>query len=122
MRRNLAAVLAARGAAQVDAISLSDEQLAFARQKFARDGGSIRFRKVDYRDVRDQYDAIASVEMVEAVGQKYWPAFFDCIARCLKPGGRAAIQFISIRDELFENYARSADFIQHILPRRHAGA
>ena len=50
--------------------------------------------------------------MVEALGREYWPAFFDCLARNLKPGGRAAIQFIAMRDDLFEAYARNADFIQ----------
>ena len=70
------------------------------------------FRKTDYRDMTGQFDGIVSVEMVEAVGREYWPDFFDCIARCLKPGGRAAIQYISIRDDLFDGYAASADFIQ----------
>jgi len=55
--------------------------------------------------------------MVEAVGREYWPSYFDCLARCLKPGGRAAIQFIAMRDELFDGYARNADFIQaYIFP------
>lgn len=99
----------------VTAISLSDEQLAWARDRHGRAG--IEFRKQDYRDTTGQFDAIASVEMVEAVGEEYWPDFFDCIARCLKPGGRAAIQYIAMRDELFEAYARSADFIQtYIFP------
>jgi cyclopropane-fatty-acyl-phospholipid synthase len=64
------------------------------------------------RDTSGQFDAVASVEMVEALGREYWPAFFDCLARNLKPGGRAAIQFIAMRDDLFEAYARNADFIQ----------
>ena len=105
---SLAAEMAARGSA-VTAISLSDEQLDWARQ---RHGQQVDFRKVDYRDVEGQFDAIVSVEMVEAVGQEYWGAFFDSLVRCLKPGGRAAIQYIVIRDELFEAYASSADFIQ----------
>ncbi len=100
----------AEAGAAVTAISLSDEQLAWARDHNA--GPAIDFRKLDYRDVTGQFDGIASVEMVEAVGQEYWPAFFDCIARCLKPGGRAAIQYIAMRDDLFDAYARSADFIQ----------
>jgi cyclopropane-fatty-acyl-phospholipid synthase len=101
------------GGAQVTAISLSDEQLAFARAKYP----GIDFRKQDYRDVDGQFDGIASVEMVEAVGREYWPAFFDCIARNLAPGGRAAIQYIAIRDTLFPAYAASADFIQaYIFP------
>ncbi|GGC18382.1 cyclopropane-fatty-acyl-phospholipid synthase [Novosphingobium marinum] len=105
----------AKAGSKVTAISISDGQLDWARERHSR--LAIDFRKQDYRDVRDTFDAIASVEMVEAVGQEYWPDFMDCIACCLKPGGRAAIQYISIRDELFERYARSADFIQtYIFP------
>ena len=99
----LAGRLGADGA-QVTAISLSDEQLAFARTRYP----GIDFRKQDYRDVSGQFEAIASVEMVEAVGRAYWPAFFDCIARNLAPGGRAAIQYIAIRESLFPAYAGSA--------------
>ncbi|MCB2046645.1 MAG: class I SAM-dependent methyltransferase [Novosphingobium sp.] len=105
----------ADGGAHVTAISLSDEQLAFARKRHA--GASIEFRKQDYRDVHAQFDGVVSVEMVEAVGREYWPNFFDCIARNLKPGGRAAIQYIAMRDDLFEDYSHSADFIQaYIFP------
>ena len=101
--------------ARVTAISLSDEQHAWARSRSG--DAAIEFRKQDYRDTHGTFDAIASVEMVEAVGRAYWPAFFDCIARNLKPGGRAAIQYIAMRDSLFEAYARSADFIQaYIFP------
>lgn len=108
-----AAELAAHGSS-VTAISLSDEQLAWARR---RSIPGAEFRKADYRDMAGPFDGIVSVEMVEAVGREYWPDFFDCIARCLRPGGRAAIQFISIRDDLFEGYVRSADFIQtYIFP------
>ncbi len=103
----LAAHFAALGS-QVTAISLSDEQLEWAR---ARHPG-IDFRKQDYRDVSGQFDAIVSIEMVEALGREYWPAYMDCIARNLKPGGLAAIQFIAMSDDLFESYARNADFIQ----------
>ena len=106
--------MAADRGAKVDAISLSDEQLAWARRQSA---GDARFLKQDYRDTKGQYDAIASVEMVEALGHEYWPTFMDCVARNLKPGGRAAIQFISMKDELFDAYAGSADFIQaYIFP------
>lgn len=111
---SLARALAERGK-QVTAISLSDAQLAWARD--AHRDCDIDFRNQDYRDVEGQFEGIASVEMVEAVGREYWPAFFDCIARCLAPGGRAAIQFISMLDGIFEGYARSADFIQtYIFP------
>jgi cyclopropane-fatty-acyl-phospholipid synthase len=111
-----AKIMASLQYVEVDAISLSREQLAWARAR--RDAspqelfGEIAYRHQDYRDVTGQYDAIVSVEMVEALGREYWGEFLDCIARCLKPGGRAAIQFISMADDLFETYARSADFIQ----------
>lgn len=113
----LAAFLASQTGAHVDAISLSDEQLTFAHRRWPIERGSVDFRKQDYRDVTGQYDAVVSVEMVEAVGRAFWPEFLDCVARNLKPGGRAAIQYIAIRDDIFENYARSADFIQtYIFP------
>ena len=97
----------------VTGISLSDEQTAWAREHHPE----AQFLIQDYRDVDGQYDAIASVEMVEAVGQQYWPDFLDCIARNLKSGGRAALQYISIADDIFEQYASSADFIQtYIFP------
>ena len=105
----LARHFAGRGVA-VTAISLSDEQLEWARDHSA--GTGIEFRKQDYRDAAGQYDAIASVEMVEAVGREYWADFFDAIARNLRPGGRAAIQYIAMREDIFDGYARSADFIQ----------
>ena len=99
---------------KVTAISLSDEQLAFARERCSP---FITFEKRDYRDVEGQYDAIASVEMVEALGREYWPAFMDVIARSLRPGGKAALQYISMADDLFETYAGTAEFIQaYIFP------
>ncbi len=103
----LSAHFAAQGS-RVDAISLSNEQLDWARQHHA----GVQFLKQDYRDTSGQFDAIVSVEMVEALGREYWPTFMDCIARNLKAGGKAAIQFIAMRDDLFDAYAKSADFIQ----------
>lgn len=97
----------------VTGISISDSQLAWAREHYQGPD----FRKCDYRDMNGQFDAIVSVEMVEALGRAYWPAFMDCVARNLKRGGRAAIQYISIADTLFDDYAASADFIQaYIFP------
>lgn len=111
-----AKIMASLQYVEVDAISLSREQLAWARaRRDASPGelfGEIAYRHQDYRDVNGQYDAIVSVEMVEALGREYWGEFLGCIARCLKPGGRAAIQFISMADDLFETYAASVDFIQ----------
>lgn len=93
-------------------ITLSSEQKAFADQRLSGLGDA-QVTLTDYRDVHGQYDAIASVEMVEAVGQRYWPHYLATVARCLKPGGRAAIQYIRIEDDIFDAYARGTDFIQH---------
>nr|AIW81388.1 cyclopropane-fatty-acyl-phospholipid synthase [uncultured bacterium TB310_p] len=100
-------------------ITLSDEQAIWARDWLKRDGldqGS-RIDLIDYRDVAGQFDAIASVEMVEAVGQQYWPIYLETIAARLKPGGRAALQYIAINDALFPAYEEGVDFIQtYIFP------
>lgn len=100
--------------ARVTGITISDEQLAYARARMERAGLSdrVEIRRQDYRDVEGQFDKVASIEMFEAVGEKYWPAYFSKIADVLKPGGRAGLQIITIRDELFESYRRRADFIQ----------
>jgi cyclopropane-fatty-acyl-phospholipid synthase len=113
------AIEAAKRGASVVGLTLSTEQKQWAERKIADAGLSdrIEVRLQDYRDTADQFDAVASVEMVEAVGQRWWGAYLDSIARNLKCGGRAALQFISIRHELFDRYARNADFIQtYIFP------
>lgn len=97
---------------KVTAITLSPSQRLWAEQAAEREKADVEYRLCDYRDVTGRFDAIASVEMVEAVGQAYWPAYLDVIARSLKPGGRAAIQYIAIDDAIFEGYAASVDFIQ----------
>ena len=110
---------AARRGAGVVGLTLSAEQKNWADEKIAHAqlSGQVEIRLQDYREIGEQFDAVASVEMVEAVGQRWWPAYLDSIARNLKPGGRAALQFISIRHELFEGYSRNADFIQaYIFP------
>jgi cyclopropane-fatty-acyl-phospholipid synthase len=102
--------------AAVTGVTLSKEQLAWATQRLADAGlpGELRFQ--DYRDIDDgPYDAIASIEMFEAVGREYWPDFFATLKRQLKPGGRACIQSITIRDDLFERYVMSTDFIQQYI-------
>jgi cyclopropane-fatty-acyl-phospholipid synthase len=103
----------------VTGLTLSAEQKAFAERRLAAAGlaGRSAIELADYRDAEGQFDAVASVEMVEAVGEEYWPAYLGAITRLLKPGGRAGLQFISIRDSLFEGYAANADFIQtYIFP------
>jgi cyclopropane-fatty-acyl-phospholipid synthase len=104
---------------EVTGLTLSAEQKAFAERRLetACLGRRCAIALTDYRDAHGQYDAVASVEMVEAVGQDYWPVYLESIAGLLKPGGRAAIQFISIRESLFDDYAANADFIQtYIFP------
>ena len=111
----LAHHIASECGAHVTAITLSSEQAKWARK--TNRNTAVDIVEVDYRDVTGTFDAIASVEMVEAVGQEYWPQFLDTIANRLRPGGRAALQYISIADDIFESYAASADFIQtYIFP------
>ncbi len=99
---------------RVTGITISDEQLAYARERMNRAGLSdrVEIRRQDYRDVEGQFDKVVSIEMFEAVGEKYWPAYFGKINDVLKPGGRASLQIITIDNRLFEKYRRRADFIQ----------
>ena len=104
--------------ATVTGVTLSTEQLAYARERLDRSGAGERatLRLQDYRDIRDQpFDAICSVEMVEAVGREYWPGYFRTVSRLLKPGGRACIQSIVIDDALFDRYVQGTDFIQQYI-------
>lgn len=108
------AALASAEGRRVDALTLSTEQKAVVD---ARGLPGVTVSLTDYRDIEGHYDAVASIEMVEAVGQRYWPAYLDAIARALKPGGRAALQYIAIADDVFPAYAASVDFIQrHVFP------
>jgi cyclopropane-fatty-acyl-phospholipid synthase len=104
-------------------VTLSTEQLAWAQARMERCAAAdrVQLRLQDYRDIgRDnpadrQFDAICSIEMIEAVGREYWPTYFGALARLLKPGGRACIQSIVIADDLFERYLQSTDFIQQYI-------
>lgn len=100
--------------ARVTGLTISDEQFAFATARMQRAGLSERVSilKTDYRDIVGQFDRIASIEMFEAVGEKYWPTYFSRIHDLMKPDGRAGLQIITIRDELFEGYRSRVDFIQ----------
>jgi cyclopropane-fatty-acyl-phospholipid synthase len=108
--------------AHVKGVTLSTEQLAWARKRLSEaglaDGADLCYQ--DYRDLaaahgKQAFDAIVSIEMFEAVGQRYWPDYFDMLKQCLKPDGKACIQTITIRDDLFERYAKSTDFIQQYI-------
>ena len=104
--------------AHLTGVTLSTEQLHFAQSRLQACGTSERssLRLQDYRDIDDgPYDAICSIEMIEAVGREYWPTYFQALRRLLKPGGRACIQSIVIQDGLFERYLRSTDFIQQYI-------
>ncbi|WP_300649012.1 cyclopropane-fatty-acyl-phospholipid synthase family protein [Hydrogenophaga sp.] len=101
--------------AHVTGVTLSTEQLAFANDRMQRVGRADRadLRLQDYRDITDApFDAICSIEMVEAVGREYWPTYFQTVSRLLKPGGKACVQSIVIDDEHFERYIKGTDFIQ----------
>jgi cyclopropane-fatty-acyl-phospholipid synthase len=113
----LAATLARDLGARVTGVTLSSEQLAFARERAAtfHVPERVDLRLQDYRDVQGRFDRIVSIEMIEAVGEAYWPTYFDTLRERLKPGGVAVLQAITIADEQFESYRRSADFIQHCI-------
>ena len=118
----LAEMAATEFGASLVGVTLSTEQLDWARDRMERVGASARadLRLQDYRDIGkttadEPFDAICSIEMVEAVGREYWPGYFQTVARLLKPGGHACIQSIVIADELFERYVGSTDFIQQYI-------
>lgn len=118
----LAEMAATEFDASVVGVTLSTEQLAWAQQRMARVGAADKadLRLQDYRDIGTTsgdapFDAICSIEMVEAVGREYWPTYFQAVARLLKPGGQACVQSIVIADALFERYVSSTDFIQQYI-------
>ncbi|MBB3193092.1 SAM-dependent methyltransferase [Roseateles terrae] len=113
----LAATLAKRCDAEVVGLTLSTEQLAFAQAR-ARDWqvqDRVDLRLQDYRDVDGQFDRIVSIEMIEAVGEAFWPVYFQTLKNRLKPGGSAVIQAITIDEAHFEAYRSSPDFIQRCI-------
>jgi cyclopropane-fatty-acyl-phospholipid synthase len=103
--------------ARVTAITVSREQLEFAQARIHKAGLADRVdaRFVDYRDIEGRFDKIASIEMFEAVGERHWPTYFGKVRDCLEPGGRAALQIITIADRWFDSYRRGVDFIQRYI-------
>lgn len=101
----------------VTGLTLSPSQLAIAKQRLQQAGVAERteIRLQDYRDVTEKFDRVVSIEMIEAVGEKYWPAYFGKISEVLKPGGSAVLQVITIAEERFDFYRRNADFIQRYI-------
>jgi cyclopropane-fatty-acyl-phospholipid synthase len=104
---------------KLDCITISKKQLEFAKKRIFNAGlnEKVDIKFLDYRDVKGQYDSIVSIEMIEAVGEKYLNKYFSMIKNNLKTGGTSAIQAIIIKDELFDQYRKSEDFIQkYIFP------
>lgn len=104
---------------KVTGLTISKEQLEFSKNRIKNKGleGSVDIKLQDYRDEKGRYDGIASIEMFEAVGQKYWPVYFDTIKKCLHPGRQATLQIITIQEDRWDVYQRGVDFIQkYIFP------
>jgi cyclopropane-fatty-acyl-phospholipid synthase len=109
----------AHAGARVTGVTLSSEQLAFSRQRVEQQAvvGKVAFDMTDYRDIEGSYDRIVSIEMLEAVGEVYWPIYFKTLHNRLNAGGIAVLQVITIDEARFDTYRGSADFIQrHIFP------
>ena len=103
----------------VTGITLSAEQLAYALDRLGADvaAGRCELRLQDYRDLRGTFDRIVSIEMLEAVGEAYWPTYFEKLRNCLRPGGIAVLQVITIDENRFQAYCRRPEFIQkYIFP------
>jgi cyclopropane-fatty-acyl-phospholipid synthase len=104
---------------RVTCLTISEEQYKYAVERIAKAGLSDRvtFKLQDYRDETGVYDGIASIEMFEAVGEKYWPVYFETVKQRLKPGRNATLQIITVLDRRFEMYRKGVDFIQkYIFP------
>jgi cyclopropane-fatty-acyl-phospholipid synthase len=113
----LAGRIMERGDCHVTGLTLSTEQLAYAQREMAGRGfaGESDFRLQDYRDASGTYDRVVSIEMLEAVGEAYWPTFFANLRRRLNPRGTAVLQVITIDQSRFESYRRHPEFIQRYI-------
>jgi len=104
---------------RVEGVTISDNQLAFARRRAAEEGLDrlVSFRLQDYRDIQGQFDKVVSIEMLEAVGHEYHPRFFDALERLTAPGGMDLLQFIAIRDQRYDACRFQGGWIRkHIFP------
>jgi cyclopropane-fatty-acyl-phospholipid synthase len=102
---------------RVTAITISREQYDFTRARLHAEGleDRVELRLQDYRELTETFDAVVSIEMLEAVGEAYWPTYFGQLRERLKPGGKAALQVITIADGRFDSYRNSVDFIQRYI-------
>ena len=104
---------------KVTGLTISKEQLLYAQKRIKNKGleDKVDLKLQDYRDEKGVYDGVASIEMFEAVGEKYWPIYFETIKHCLKPGRQATLQIITVHDARWDVYRKSVDFIQkYIFP------
>ena len=104
---------------KVTGLTISKEQLLYAQKRIKKKGleDKVDLKLQDYRDEKGVYDGVASIEMFEAVGEKYWPIYFETIKHCLKPGRQATLQIITVHDARWDVYRKSVDFIQkYIFP------
>jgi cyclopropane-fatty-acyl-phospholipid synthase len=111
--------LAKKHDVSVDCITISKKQFEFTKKRIFQAGlnNKVKVMFLDYRDLKEKYDNVASIEMIEAVGEKYLDKYFNTIKNSLKTNGTAAIQGITIRDDLFDRYKSNEDFIQkYIFP------
>ena len=102
---------------KVTGLTISREQRDYAVARIADAGldDRVEIKLQDYRDEKGTYDGIASIEMFEAVGEKYWPVYFDCLRNCLRPGRNATLQIITVEDARWESYRKGVDFIQKFI-------
>ena len=102
---------------KVTCLTLSQEQYQYATDLVRKMGleNQVNIKICDYRDEKDTYDHVVSIEMIEAVGEEYWEQYFNMIESKLRPGGKAMLQSIYIIDELFDGYRKSTDFIQQYI-------
>lgn len=111
------AIRAAKRGAKVTTVTISQEQAALARDRFVEEKVDVDLQLIDYREVRGEFDAIVSVEMIEAVGEEYWPTYFDAIDRLLAPGGKVSIQAITMAHHRYLATRNSYGWIQkYIFP------
>lgn len=111
------AEVAARAGCRVTGITISQEQFDFAQERLRKAGlqDRVTLKMADYRDIAGTFDHVVSIEMFEAVGERYWPAFFSTVKARLKTGGRAVVQTITIADSKFNRYREGTDFIQQYI-------
>ncbi len=111
------AEFAARAGCRLTGVTISPSQLEYAQRRIKAAGfqGSVDLRLMDYRDLEGQFDHVVSIEMFEAVGERYWPSYFAAVRDRMRPGGRALVQTITIAEEKFERYRTGTDFIQQYI-------